>query len=421
MNETISLLQFPISAILGASFILLVWMLHRLFRNSRIVRALAGWKAGAVTMSVVAIMMAVEGTWGCNLHGSIPFIIAAIMLQTCLELTILDRISSQAPSSRKASFIMTHLGMFLLVWGGFWGAPDVVKAQMIVGDEMEDVACDAKGMRVQIPFALRLQEFATETYDDGISPRQYTSRLLLSDKLSGDLQELRTSVNHPCSYRGYRIYQSGYDTVGGSYTVLNLVRDPWLPAVCLGMLLLLIGSSMMLAGKWKLKVLIPAVAAIAVLFTVVTTAKISFSTLPPALRSIWFVPHVMIYMIAYSVMAIAVVAAIAGLCGWKKDAEAGISDRLLRTSSVLLLCGMLCGCVWAKQAWGDYWTWDPKECWAGATWLLTLVYIHLEPLKKKRAALLFAVLLLSFLSIQVTWYGVNYLPTAAGSMHTYNR
>ena len=51
---------------------------------------------------------------------------------------------------------------------------------------------------------------------------------------------------------------------------------------------------------------------------------------------------------------------------------------LLQTSSCLLLIGMLCGAVWAKQAWGDYWTWDPKECWAMATWMLTLIGMHLR-------------------------------------------
>ena len=77
---------------------------------------------------------------------------------------------------------------------------------------------------------------------------------------------------------------------------------------------------------------------------------------------------------------------------------------------------MLCGAVWAKQAWGDYWTWDPKECWAAATWLLTLAGTHLP---KKNLKLAFAVI--AFLAMQMTWYGVNHLPPSSNSLHTYNQ
>ena len=100
---------------------------------------------------------------------------------------------------------------------------------------------------------------------------------------------------------------------------------------------------------------------------------------------------------------------------------------LLQTSSCLLLMGMLCGAVWAKQAWGDYWTWDPKECWALATWMLTLIGMHLktksqEPKEKKTVQVLLVVfVLLSFAAMQMTWYGVNYLPSAEVSLHTYGR
>lgn len=421
MSEFIGLLQFPVSVILAVSYTLLVWLLHYKAGKTGLVRSLAGWKAGAISMSVVAAMMAVEGTWGIDIHETVPFFIAALVLQLCLELAILERLSGKA-ATKKTTFIITHFGMYLIVWASFWGAPDVIKSQIPAGynDELE-IALREDGNVVALPFSIKLEDFEIDTYDDGMSPRQYTSSIIVRDKSTEETHHLKTSVNHPCSYRGYRIYQSGYDTEMGRYSVLQVVRDRWLPVVYIGMLLILIGSSIMLAGRWKLKVLVPAVLVLAVIFTAATIAKISFGTLPPALRSIWFVPHVIVYMVAYSAMAISVVLSIADLAGWKKGTSGEISDSLLRTSSVLLLVGMLCGCVWAKQAWGDYWTWDPKECWAGVTWLLTLVHIHMAPIKGKRARLLLAVLLLTFLSIQVTWYGVNYLPSASESMHTYNR
>lgn len=86
--------------------------------------------------------------------------------------------------------------------------------------------------------------------------------------------------------------------------------------------------------------------------------------------------------------------------------------------------GIVMGALWAKQAWGDYWTWDPKETWAAATWLSYLLYMHLrqgqgqEPDKTLRRTL--ALLIFSFILLQMCWWGVNYLPSAQGfSLHTY--
>ena len=42
--------------------------------------------------------------------------------------------------------------------------------------------------------------------------------------------------------------------------------------------------------------------------------------------------------------------------------------------------GMLMGALWAKEAWGHYWSWDPKETWAAITWLAYLVYVHYRQL-----------------------------------------
>ena len=78
---------------------------------------------------------------------------------------------------------------------------------------------------------------------------------------------------------------------------------------------------------------------------------------------------------------------------------------------------MLTGAVWARQAWGDYWSWDAKENWAATTWLLSLIPLHLSNHRSSRYTI---VLLLTFLALQITWYGVNYLPAAKDSLHTYN-
>ena len=263
---------------------------------------------------------------------------------------------------------------------------------------------------------------------------------------------LTTAVNHPCSYRGYHFYQSNYDPVRGEYSVLKVVRDPWIAVVWIGIALLAIGACWQMTRQWKAHWgWWLAVGVVTIVFTVITLAKINFGTLMPALRSAWFIPHIGVYMIAYSLLAVASVLGIALLikhrgrgclaCSQtvkRSDSEAvgqptavlqrsGLLMGLLQTSSCLLLIGMLCGAVWAKQAWGDYWTWDPKECWAMATWMLTLIGMHLKTksdnpkVQKTMLVLLVVFVLLSFAAMQMTWYGVNYLPSAELSLHTYGR
>lgn len=435
MQTLSSILQFPVSALLGVCFIMLTFLTGKYAAGNRVVRVLASAKTGAAVMAAAALMIALEGVWGWPVHKSAVFAITALLLQFCLGLAVSckqARTSKPAISCKQATlrFRVIHLGMLIMVWAGFWGSPDVTKAQMTLDQTPSNIAHTHDGHALLLPFQLSLDEFTIDHYDDGVSPRQFTSKLSATGLNGQDVsnpgatdagssvKKLTTSVNHPARYHGYRIYQASY---GSNYTVLELVKDPWLPLVYLGMVLMATGCAAMLSGKWKLKILLPALLVLATIFSVATVAKISFGTLPPALRSLWFVPHLIIYMVAYSAMAIAVALAAADAVMIRKGKSAtlsALSDKLLRTASVLLLFGMLCGCVWAKQAWGDYWNWDPKECWAAVTWLLTLIYLH--PFGRHRRQLQLAALTAAFLALQLTWYGVNYLPSAKESMHTYN-
>lgn len=306
--------------------------------------------------------------------------------------------------------LLSHAGLFLVLSGGLLGASDCTDARIRVyeGGRSEHIAIDARGNAVPLPFSVSLEEFKIDFYDNGTSPRQFTSML------SVDGKPMPTSVNHPCRYKGYGIYQADYDAESGSYSVLKIVRNPWLPAVAFGAFLLLLGALLNLKTVWSNWKVLAVALLLAAVFAFVSVARISFGTLPPALRSLWFIPHLMVYMLAYSILALTVVAGVASL--FSKRIPKGLADKLLSTASSLLLIGMLCGAVWAQQSWGDYWTWDVKECWAAATWLLTVAGTHV-PGKKLKLTLA----VIAFLAMQMTWYGVNYLPSAAQSLHTYNR
>ena len=392
--------EFPLSLILAMAVVLCVFVIRR----SAAGRHLASLRISVILLALTTVFLAVEGTLGCGLQHHWSFVATVVILLLSLGLTSLRDFTGKSFCP-----LMSHLGLFLVLFGGLFGASDCTDVQMMVfsDGQQEHMAFSKDGYAVPLPFSISLQDFNIDLYDDGTSPKQYTSTLSI------DGRTLQTSVNHPCRYKGYRIYQSGYDTEDGRYSVLKIVRDPWLPLVAFGALLLALAAVLSLKTVWNSWKIPAAALVLAVAFGAFSVARINFGTLVPALRSLWFIPHLIVYMLAYSVMALAVVTGIVRL--FSARVPDGLSHKLLSTASSLLLIGMLCGAVWAKQAWGDYWTWDAKECWAAATWVLTLGGIHLPDRKQ---ALIFTVL--AFLAIQMTWYGVNYLPSSVQSLHTYN-
>ena len=229
--------------------------------------------------------------------------------------------------------------------------------------------------------------------------------------------------------------------------------------------------------RWRYRWVLPFGCLMAVMFAGINIFKPEIHTeeLMPALRSPWFVPHVIVYMFSYAVMGIATILALRILWLTRRSAAGSapatgsttpatvdatasplspslqgdlrLCDTLVRMGWGFITMGIVMGALWAKQAWGDYWTWDPKETWAAATWLSYLLYMHLRQgsalssvtsagsvtiARQNSPAIEVAshsskalrrtlfLLIFSFILLQMCWWGVNYLPSAQGfSLHTY--
>lgn len=179
-------------------------------------------------------------------------------------------------------------------------------------------------------------------------------------------------------------------------------------------------------ARWRYKWILSFSTLLATVFVCINLLKpeIHNKTLMPALQSPWFAPHVIIYMFAYALLGAAAVVAIYLL--FKRSGK-GDSDPLLLCDDLVsvglafMTMGMLTGALWAKEAWGHYWSWDPKETWAAVTWFAYLTYLHLRCNRRMRRMLALSLLVISFACLQMCWWGVNYLPAAQGSsVHTYN-
>ena len=185
-------------------------------------------------------------------------------------------------------------------------------------------------------------------------------------------------------------------------------------------------AGLMVYSRWKYKWILTFSTILSLVFICVNLFKPEIHSKPlmPALQSPWFAPHVIVYMFAYALLGAATVMALY-LLFFKKKAvtseEYDITDNLVYIGFAFMTFGMLFGALWAKEAWGHYWGWDPKETWAAITWFSYLVYIHYRRIPHHHPRLALWVLLLSFVLLQMCWWGINYLPSAqATSVHTYN-
>lgn len=182
-----------------------------------------------------------------------------------------------------------------------------------------------------------------------------------------------------------------------------------------------IGLAMYL--KWRHTWILSFSLVVASVFAIINLMKpeIHSKDLMPALQSIWFVPHVIAYILSYAFMSAATIAAIILL--YRKDYSdrslLSLIDNVIYIGFGLLMVGLLIGAIWAKEAWGHYWSWDPKETWAFITAAGYLMYIHIRLRENKIRKFTLWLVVFSFLLLMITWKGVNYLPSAQGSVHVY--
>ena len=210
---------------------------------------------------------------------------------------------------------------------------------------------------------------------------------------------------------------------------INLGRPPMrtLGETRLWYALFLITTGLIIYFRWKYKFFLTITIAFAMLFLFINYLhpETYEKTLMPALQSPWFVPHVIVYILAYNLLFISSLVAVYGLYQfYKKKLEQStlkLADNLVYIGFAFLTFGLLFGALWAKEAWGHYWTWDPKETWAFLTWLSYLIYLHFRIYQPKKVKAPLWTLSLAFIILMICWFGINYLPSAQNSVHVYSR
>ena len=140
----------------------------------------------------------------------------------------------------------------------------------------------------------------------------------------------------------------------------------------------------------------------------------------PALQSMWLVLHVTFSFIGESFFALSFITAIYYLI--VKDEEKKINaDRLTYTAiaigyPIYTAGALIFGAIWAENAWGSYWSWDPKETWALITWLVYTAFLHSRLVKSLRGKPSAILAIVGFVFTIFTFFGVNFL---LSGLHSY--
>lgn len=152
-----------------------------------------------------------------------------------------------------------------------------------------------------------------------------------------------------------------------------------------------------------------------VLLAVASSPLVPKEALPPipALQSGWLILHVSFSFIGEAFFAASFISALLFLATKDEGRRADL-DRITYTAIAvgypIFTAGALAfGAIWAEQAWGRWWSWDPKETWALVTWLVYTVYLHVRLIRKRRDALPAVLAAVGFLCTIFTFFGVNYL------------
>lgn len=166
----------------------------------------------------------------------------------------------------------------------------------------------------------------------------------------------------------------------------------------------------------------PLLSAFALLVAMITDGNPQITQLMPVLQSPLLSVHVMVIMFSYALFGLMALIGLQGLIAHhRKQAEkekqlAALSQFLLYPAVALIAIGIFIGAIWANVSWGRYWSWDSKETWALITMLIYSAPLHAGIKWLRKAQHMHIYMLLAFLSVLMTYFGVNYF---LSGMHSY--
>lgn len=233
-----ALFRFPLNLIIAALWLYIIAELYRRRQSNAVAQYLLSPQASWLSVSVVVVACVVMGLQRHPAVMSFPFSIATLFVLTQLAMVILRGWRNAV--AIRWRFIFNHIGLWLVLFAGFWGAPDSDIMRTVVASQPTDEAYYEDGRMTLLGYEMQLLDFRADYFENG-APSSYEADLLIDGK------SVTLSVNHPYARTWCEdIYLTSYEPRSGGMTcVLQVVRHPWKWPMAAGIIMLIAGAVLM--------------------------------------------------------------------------------------------------------------------------------------------------------------------------------
>lgn len=235
----VEIFRFPLNLIIAAIWLYIIVELYRSRKRNAVAQYLLSPMATWLSVSIVVLTCVVMGLQRRPAVMSFPFAMATLFVLTHLAMVILR--GWRNSSGIRWRFIFNHIGLWLVLFAGFWGAPDSdILRTVVYADAPTDEAFYEDGRMKLLGYEMQLMDFRADFFDNG-TPSAYEADVLIDDS------KVTLSVNHPYARTWSEdIYLTSYEPHnGGVVCVLQVVRHPWKWPMAIGIIMLIAGAVLM--------------------------------------------------------------------------------------------------------------------------------------------------------------------------------
>ena len=226
---------FPLNILTLILWLVVVIRAYRNRASSRFAQYMLSRDATWLSLSIMALIGIVLGLQRVPSSTSWPVVVGVLFVLTHLAFVILRGWRNRG--GIRLRFILTHIGLWLALGAGFWGAPDREQLRVAVDGNVTDQAYTMTGAVRRLPYELRLEQLIVERDDNGVATN-YEARVAI------DSEVVSLRVNHPYNYTiAQKVYLvSVSDPEEGEYAVLEIVNEPWQWLSASGIVMLILGG-----------------------------------------------------------------------------------------------------------------------------------------------------------------------------------
>ena len=245
----VGLFRFPLNVLVLALWMVLLTMMYRGRAHSACARFMLSREA---TWLSLAMVVAIGITLGLERKPSStawPTVCSLLFVLSHLLFVILR--GWRNVKGIRWRFCLTHIGLFLALGAGFWGAPDREQLRTPVHRYPSNVAYTMEGAERRLPYTLELKDLCIEQSENGTTTH-YEAQVMVDDTV------VTLRVNHPYARTiSEKIYLVSFSTSpsGERYAIVEIVSEPWQWLSATGIILLIAGAMLLfIQGPFKLKV-----------------------------------------------------------------------------------------------------------------------------------------------------------------------